>query len=125
MNRVNRRGLPRGTPGTITISGAGGMHMEMTRMALTVWDANSFPHAQQVHEKHRTTLSTSCMHASSTTRWHLLHVYLMPQMFARGEETHCTKSRQFMDGKLPESEKANNCLSTNKGLHRSQHIGRP
>ena len=31
-NKVSRHGLPRGTPRTNTISGAGGMQTEMTRM---------------------------------------------------------------------------------------------
>ena len=39
---------------------------------------------------------TNCMHASSTTRWHLLHVCLVPQMFAP-QQAHRTAVNPKVD----------------------------
>ena len=52
-------------------------------------DVTWFLQAPQVHVKHCIADSTSCMHVSSTTRWHPLHEYLMPQMFAP-QQAHLT-----------------------------------
>ena len=69
------------------------MHAEVTTFIFNGVGGDLVSTSRHVHEKQWTPQSATCMQASSTTWWHLLQVYLVPQMFAP-QQAHRTTAKK-------------------------------